>query len=637
MRELWMQYLGREISRRQFGRGLAALGLSVPAVDALLANAASAALPPPAEGTPFTGTGAEVLVETLRAAGVRHVFGTTATGMSAFFDALTLRPDTRMILALAESQATSMAQGYELATGRPSVLIVPGVAVPSTMNNLYNAWKDRSSILVLADSTSTYFEGRNGFQQMDNWLESMVTFTKWRWEIRNERQIAEMVRRGLKLAGTPPGGPVHIRLSIDLLGMKNVKQVIHPQERFNVPLQVPPRPELIEQTARWLIEAKSPLLCAGPEVTRAGATDELVALAELIGAEVAQGYSVYSDFPFRHPLYAGFYGLGLPRNLAKTDLFVNLGGPMPDPTVFAAPPPKKARLVHARIEFGEIGNTYPTDIAIAAGMKETLVALKDAVQGLATPERLAALAGPRLAAAREAQAKATERRKADAAANWNASPMSWERVSAEIDEALEDDAIIVPELDYRSPFEWLDLDRGRKRLIGQTTGFALGWGIGAAIGVKIAKPDEQVACMVGDGALLFGQVESLWTAARYEVPVLIIVMNNRSYDNERNRIQNNSPLLSNQDTRDLWKDVTCYLGDPLVDFAGLARSFGIEARNATTPAELRKSLRRGTAVLREGRPFLIDAAIMQLDRRGARTEQTWYPKLSIAAQRTRKV
>ena len=637
MRDLLMQFLGREISRRDFGASLAALGLSTSAVSALLSNAASAELPPPAEGVPFTGTGAEVLVETLRAAGVRYIFGTTATGMSAFFDALTLRPDPQMILSLAESQATSMAHGYELATNQPSVLMVPGVAVPSTMNNLYNAWKDRSSILVLADGTSTRYEGRNGFQQMETWLESMMAFTKWRWELRNEGQIAEMIRRGLKVAQMPPGGPVHIRMSLDLLGMKNVRQTIYPQSRFNVPLEILPKPELIEQTARWLIEAKFPMLCAGAEITRAGATDDLIALAELTGASVAQGYSVYSDFPFRHPLYSGFYGLGMPRGLAKTDLFLNLGGPMPDPTVFAAPPPKKARLVHARIEYQEIANTYPTDIAIAAGLRETLVALREAVQGMATPARLAALAGPRLAAARDLQAKADARRKADAEANWNASPMSWERVSAELDEVLEEDAIIVPELDYRSPFAWLNLDRGRKRLIGQTTGFALGWGVGAALGVKIARPDKQVVCMVGDGALLFGQVEALWTASRYEVPVLIVVMNNVSYDNERNRIQNNSPLMTNQDTRDLWRDLTCYLGKPQVDFAGLARSFGIDGQRVSTPAGLRKALKRGTAALREGRPYLIDAMIMQLDRRGVRTEQTWYPQISIAAGRTRRV
>jgi thiamine pyrophosphate-dependent acetolactate synthase large subunit-like protein len=143
--------------------------------------------------------------------------------------------------------------------------------------------------------------------------------------------------------------------------------------------------------------------------------------------------------------------------------------------------------------------------------------------------------------------------------------------------------------------------------------------------------------MVGDGALLFGQVESLWTAARYSIPVIIVVMNNRSYDNERNRIQNNSPLLARQETRELWKDITCYLGNPLVDFAGLARSFEVPAVRATTPAELRKALQRAKAVTREGQPFLIDAVIMQLDRRGAPTVQTWHPQVSIAARRQRSV
>jgi benzoylformate decarboxylase len=637
VQELFRRFLDAEMSRRDLGRALAAVGLSAAAADALVGSLAAAAEPPPESGVPFTGTGAELLVETLRAAGVRYLFGTTATGMSAIFDALATRPDPELILALAESQATSMAHGYELATGRPSVLLVPGVAVPSTLNNLYNAWKDRSGILLLADSTSTRYEGRNGFQQMDDWLESVATFTKWRWEIRNDRQIAEMLRRGLKLAATPPRAPVHVRISLDLLGARDVRQVIYPQQRFDVPVEMRPQPALIEQAARWLVEAKSPMLCAGAEVTRAGATDELVALAELTGAQVAQGYSVYSDFPFRHPLFAGFYGLGIPRDLAKTDVFVNLGGPMPDPTVFAPPPPKSAKLVHARIEYDEIGNTYPTDVAIAAGLRETLVALNDAVRALAPAARLAATAGARLDAAREKQAKADALRLDEAKASWHASPMSWERVSAELDAALEPDAIVVPELDYRTPFEWLNLDRGRRRLIGQTTGFALGWGIGAAMGVKVALPDQQVCCMLGDGALLFGQVEALWTAARYSIPVIIVVMNNRSYDNERNRIQMNSPLLARQETRDLWKDITCYLGSPLVDFAGLARSFEVPAARATTPAELRKALQRATAVTREGRPFLIDAVIMQLDRRGAPTVQTWHPEVSIAARRQRRV
>ena len=132
--------------------------------------------------------------------------------------------------------------------------------------------------------------------------------------------------------------------------------------------------------------------------------------------------------------------------------------------------------------------------------------------------------------------------------------------------------------------------------------------------MKTALPDREVVCLVGDGALLFGQIESLWTASRYDIPVLIVILNNRSYDNERNRIEAGSPLWRNQDTRSQWKDVSGYLGRPDVDFAGLAKSFDIEAATCTKPEELRKALRRAKGVMAEGRPFLIDAVIMQLDR-----------------------
>lgn len=637
MRVLMKRFADGEISRREFTRGLAMLGASLGAVDALADALEPMALPPPPEGVAVKGTGAEIFVETLRAGGVRNVFGTTATGMSPFFDAITLRPDIRMILAVAESQATSMAHGFELASLRPAALFVPGVAIPSTLNNLYNAWKDRSAIAVFADGPGSEHPGRNGFEQMDDWLAPTVEFTKWRWQVDKVAQISEMTRRALKVAQTPPGGPVHIRFPNEVLREPDVEQFIYPQSRFSVPAEMRPKPALIEAAARLLLEAKKPLLIAGGEVTRAGANEELMRLAELLGITVTQGISVYGDVPFSHPLFGGFYGLGFPRAAGGQDVVLNLGAPMPEPSLITAPVPRTVKTIHARVEFDAIANVQPTDIALAAGLKETITALIDAVQSMATAERLRAIAEPRLAAAREAMAKETSTRREVAEEHWEASPMSWERVSAELDAVLEPDAIIVPELDYRTPYEWIEFSRGGRWLVGQTTGFALGWGVGAALGVKIAQPDRQVACLVGDGAFLFGQVEALWTASRYDIPVLIVIMNNRSYDNERNRIEMLSPLARNQETRHLWRDITGYLGKPLVDFAKLAQSFDVPAATATKPAELRAALKRAREVLRAGRPFLIDAAIMQLDRRGKRTVQTWYPQISIAAERTRKV
>lgn len=647
MRDLLRQFFDQEVSRRKFGAGLTALGLSSAAVDSVLASADDESDALPRDGIKVKGTGADILVETFLAADIRYVFGTTGTGMSPFFDALTKKDAAKKdaanasgiewIMSVAESQATAMAHGYELASGTPAVVFVPGVAIPSTMNMLYNAYKDKSSLLVYSDGPSTEIPFRDMFQQMEDWVEPMVQFTKWRWKVSDAAHISEIARRAYKLAQTPPGGPVHIRIPQNILGQRDVKATVYPQRRFAIAVEMRPKPDLVEQAARALLEAQQPMITAGSEVTRAGAQDELVELAELLGIPVAQGYSVYGDFPWRHPLWAGFHALGPPKALAGTDVFANIGCQMPGPGIFTAPPPRSATIIEARVDYQNIGTTYPTDIAIAAGIKETLIDLTDAIKGMASAERLKKISGPRLEAWREAQARADVERKEQAREYWDASPMSWPRVSAELDYLLDDDAIIVPELDYRTPSYWMNFARGKKTIIGQTTGFALGWSIGAAQGVKIAEPDRQVACLVGDGAMLFGEIESLWSASRYDIPIIIVVFNNRSYDNERNRLQLRSPLYSRKDTREQWRDITGYLGDPVVDFTGLARSFGIVGEMAETPEQFRAALKRARAATREGRPYLIDAIMMQIDGRGKRTDQTWYPQISFAERRSRKV
>ena len=289
VRALVKKFFDHEISRRDFGTKLLALGFSQIAVNSFLGAAAEAREPLPQTGVKISGTGAEILAETLRAAGVDYIFGTSATGMSPFFDSLTMNNDMQFISSIAESQATSMAHGYELVTGKTAVLFVPGVAIPSAMNNLYNAWKDRSSIAVLSDGSSSNFAGRNGFQQMDDWLDPMTQFTKWQWQVNNERQISEMLRRTIKLAETPPGGPVYLRFPGFLLSKPNIKQTIYPQSRFKIPMELYPKPELIEATAKALLEAKKPLLCVGHEVTRARANQDVLELAELLGIRMAQG------------------------------------------------------------------------------------------------------------------------------------------------------------------------------------------------------------------------------------------------------------------------------------------------------------------------------------------------------------
>jgi len=474
--------------------------------------------------------------------------------------------------------------------------------------------------------------GRDGFQQVENWLQPTEQFTKWRWEVRHADRIGEMTRRALKVAGTAPGGPTYVKFPRDILSAENITQTIYPQDNFRVPVQMEPRADVIDTAARMLIEAEKPMINAGPEISRGGANEDLLELAELLGVGVSQGYSVFGDFPFRNPLWQGFAGMGFPAGIRRTDVFLNLGALMPDESIITAPVRDTTRVINARVEYEVIANRYPTDIAIAAGMGETVSALLESVKSQATAEQLRAISAPRMEKARANYEKAEAKKRRRVEKNWNSSPIIAERLCYEMDQVLEENAIVVVETGDRSPQNWMNFAPGKKHLIGPTTGYALGWGIGAAMGVKIAEPDRQVITLVGDGAMMFGQIEALWTAARYEIPITMVVFNNHSYDGERGRIYLLSQLA--RTNKDAWKDMSCYLGNPDINYVDIAKGFGIAGSQLEKPGDIQKVFKRAADANREGRPYMVDASIA---RRGPGAESTFHPDISIASGRSIKV
>jgi thiamine pyrophosphate-dependent acetolactate synthase large subunit-like protein len=632
MRELIKQLLDQDLSRRDFGKAMVAMGFSAAATQSVLQSVAQAEEAEQLASFEFTGNGGEIVAECLKAAGVEYVFDTNSTGQTVFYDAVGQRPELKLIIALQEGQATSMAHGYELASGNTAALFMPSIGMPNTLCNLYNAWKDRSSLVVFSDGQQTTQTGRDGFQQVENWLEMTNQFTKWQWDVRHPERIAEITRRALKVAGTQPGGPTYVKFPRDVLEEKEITQTIYPSERFNVPANMAPKQEQIEAAATLLLHAEKPVINAGGEITRANANAELMELAELLGVPVTQGYSVYGDVPFQHPLFQGFAGMGFPRGVRRADVFLNLGAMMPDEALITQPVRDTATVIDARVEYEKIANRFPTDISIAAGMKETLTALLDAVKSQATATQLEAISAPRMAKAEQDFFAGKERARERAAKEWDSSPISPDRLCYEMDQLLDDNAIVVVETGGRDPQRWMNFGPEAKTIIGPTTGYALGWGIGAGLGVKIAQPDRQVVAMVGDGAMLFGQIEALWTAARYEIPVIIVVFNNHSYDGERGRIL----LLSQLARKDkgAWKDMSCYLGNPDINYVDIAKGFEIAGSKLEKPSQIKKVMKRAIDATREGRPYMIDASIL---RRGLAAESTWHPDISIARGRSLKV
>ncbi len=637
MRELVNQYLRNQLSRRGFLNRMVQAGFSVMAAKSVLA-----ALPPAfgqQDAKPYTrvfrGTGGELLAEQLRAAGVEYVFLGNASGVSPLCDALVDRPDLKPILALHEGLCVAMADGYSKASGKAAFAMFSRVGVPNASSNMYNAMKDRSSVVIASDRVETLAAGRDGHEDLEDTLEPVKQFTKWRWNVEAPTRIPEWTMKAFKLAWIPPGGPTFLMFPRDILTAQDVEAEIFLPGTFQIPVAVRADAATIEKMARLLIESKSPLLHAGPEVWRAKAIPKIVELAELLAIPVTsgeerQGFRLSCNFPTNHPLFLGNYSekMRYPRNI---DLMLNMGDKLPDAGAGAPKIPRSAKIIDVRIEATDVGNNYPLELGVVADVKQVAKDLIEAIKSMATAERLKEIRGNRMEQTQQFVARLRQSRLQAIKAGWDKVPLTWERLSSDINDTIERDAYIVAEFGTQGPkaLNSFTFAEGEKTLVGRTLGSALGWGAGAAAGVKIAQPDKQVVCLQGDGGFLFGQAMALWTMARCEIPVITVIYNNRSYNETRERsfAEGGRQAQTN-------KDVLSYLGDPNVDFVKLANAFGVQGELVTTPDQIKPAMQRAAKAARDGHPYLIDAV---LARTGRGADLTWYPKLSIAEMRARKV
>jgi thiamine pyrophosphate-dependent acetolactate synthase large subunit-like protein len=198
----------------------------------------------------------------------------------------------------------------------------------------------------------------------------------------------------------------------------------------------------------------------------------------------------------------------------------------------------------------------------------------------------------------------------------------------ELNDLLDKDAVIVEEIGTEGKvLNFFDFADEAKMKIGRTEGRSLGWGTGAAAGVQVALPKRQVVSLQGDGGFLFGQTDSLWTMSRYDLPVLNVIFNNRSYEEVRWNIMGAGGASGKAR-----RDYIGYLGDPDVDFTKLAAAYNIDGAVVRNTDELRPAIQRAIKTMRDGRPFMLDVRIATV---GVGKEVTWYPKFSLAKERER--
>ncbi|HUQ76202.1 MAG TPA: thiamine pyrophosphate-binding protein, partial [Burkholderiales bacterium] len=569
----------------------------------------------------FQGTGGAAFAEQLIASGVKYVFGNSASSDANFYEALVDRPQLKYILTPHEGPGAAMAAGYVKASGEPTIVMQAAVVgLVNAMGQMFNAFKEQTPLVFYSYRTDQSGRaGRDGFEEVANQEQIVQPMTKYSWLARRPDMIPETVRRAFKAAWTPPYGPTYCSWHSDFNDQRVRAEVVH-QSKVDPRMRVRPNPAEVERAAKMLVESRMPVMMVGDEIYSGKAGAKAVKLAELLGMPVTQPRAMFNNFPETHPLWVGsppaarLTSLDFPKN---ADVVLNVGNKLqhnsPAPMVARGP-----KFIDMRIDSLSMGNVVEVDVPLVADVSLGLDDLTAAISQLMTPE-LKQKAAVRAEETRGFHEKARELRNLVVKnPDWDRAPMLADRVTREIAQFADKDAIVVHEAGSVN-LHGFDFNPDGGRELFFYYGAHLGSGVGTAAGVKLARPNRQVICLVGDGSFVFGPT-ALWNMARLDLPVITVVYNNHAYSGPHSRVIEKVPGGRMLQTGHFFHD---YLGNPDMNMAWIAKGFGVEAEVANNPAELRAALGRARKASMQGKPYLIDAQVARVG--VAWADKPWTP------------
>jgi benzoylformate decarboxylase len=545
------------------------------------------------------------IIEQLLADGIRYMFGNPGTVEEGLLDSLSdYYPEFEYILALQETIAVATADGYARSTKKPAIVqLHSGVGLGNGIGMLYQAMRGHAPLVVLSGEAGTQYDAMDAQMAVD--LVSMAKpVTKWATRVVHPSSLLRVLRRAIKIAATPPMGPVFISLPMDVLDAVNEEEIVP----TSIPLtRVAPEPEVITQAATMLATASNPLIIVGDGVAYSDAQAELTRVAELIGAQVWGADSSESNMSATHPLFCGLlghmFGEVSSRIASQADV-VLICGTYVFPEVFPALSnvfAPTAKVIHIDLNAYEIAKNFPVDLGLVSDPKVTLAKLGTELAKTLTVEqqqliiqrtdRIAETNEQRLAAQIEADK-----------AVYDSVPLHLSQFVEELASYLPPDAIVFDEAITHSEELCRYIPPTKLGDYFQTRGGSLGVGIPGAIGLKLAHPDKTVVGFTGDGGAMY-TIQALWTAAHHNIDAKFVICNNRSY-----RILKLNILHYWQEQQiPIHKFPASFdLDHPEIKFDELARAMGVQAVRVETPKQIKPAIER--ALAHDG-PFLIDLVI----------------------------
>lgn len=522
--------------------------------------------------------GADWLLAGLAAEGVPVMFGNPGSTELPLTDAFGRQDGVRYVLALHESVAMGMADGYAQATGRVAVVNVhvqPGLA--NAMSGILNAARSRVPLVVTVGQQVQ--ELLPGEPFLGGELVRMAApLAKGAWEVARAEELPAVFARAVRTASAHPRGPVVLSLPLD------VQVAAAPGPHVPRPPAAPSAPPAaaLDRAAAILAGADSPVILAGDAVVHAGASADLARLADRLGAPIfGEPMGATVPVPTDHGLWRGPlppFEAAIAPLLAPHDVVFAVGMPVfrlfgwsPGPAL-----PPAVRLIHLEVDPHEVGKVHPPAVGLVGHVGDGLRGL---VARLGETPPAAVERRSRAVAATAAARRSARARLAREAGGPRVAPAAFARAVGGalgprdllVDESLTAGRGLRAAVARRTPATWL-----------AHRGSALGWGLPAAVGAGLADPSRRVMAVQGDGSLLFG-VSALWTAAHEGVGTALVVADNGGYEILRAGLEG----LTGR-PEGAWPGIG--IAGPALDLVSICRGFGASAVRVDEPADLREGL-----------------------------------------------
>lgn len=531
-------------------------------------------------------TGSQIVIECLKEQGVDTVFGYPGGTILNIYDELYSHPEIHHILTSHEQGAAHAADGYARATGKVGVcMATSGPGATNLVTGIATAYMDSSPVVAITANVGKSLLGKDSFQEVDI-AGVVMPITKHSMIVKNVADLANTLRRAFRIAQSGRPGPVLVDITKDVTAAKYEYEYKEPEKierQVNTITE-----EALEEAAALIRQAKRPYIFVGGGAVISGASDEVRELAHKLQAPVCDSLMGKGVFPGDDPLYTGMLGMHGTKTsnlgVTKCDLLIVLGARFSDRVTgdtsrFA----KKAKILQFDIDAAEINKNVVVDTCVIGDLKESLKRLNERLEPKEYPEWLEEI--------RELEKRYPMKHE---------DGLTGPAVMEEIYRVTKGDAVITTDVGQHQMWaaQYYAYKEPRQLLTSGGLG-TMGFGLGAAMGAKMGRPDQTVINIAGDGCFRMNMNE-IATLSRYRIPVIEVVINNHVLG-----------MVRQWQTLFYKQRYSYTVLDDATDFVKVAEALGAKGIRVTKKGEIAPAIEEAIAY---GGPVVIDCQIDRDDK-----------------------